>query len=134
MSDIALSVHTRLQATAGVTALVLARGYANAPPTNPLLPFYVYHVSSYDPIYPTTGDEFTQVLVEVECVGNTSTQAEAVRNAVRDSLNNFRGTSAGEFITGCTVEGKNDYYIPPILAEQVGWHIHSIDFLVSYNE
>lgn len=135
MSDIAKGLYTKLQATSGVTDIVGSRAYADAPTkNNPELPFYVYRTSTYDPTYHTGGRQFAQAVVEVECVADTSAEAESLRNAIITAVDNYRGTMGAETVTGCNIETKTDTYLPPVMGENRGWHVHAVDFRISFLE
>lgn len=134
MSDIALGFHTKLQATAGVTAICGDRGWPTVPTPNPTLPCYVYNLISYIPEYSTVANPFAQAIIQVDCIAESRDTAESLRNAVRAAVNNFRGAMGSEQCHGCTVEAKYDDYTPPITGERLGWYIHSLDLRISFTE
>ena len=134
MSDIARGLHQYLQTVTAVTDICGDRGYPDVAVENPLRPFYTYNLVSYDPVYTVDDNTFSQAIIEVDCIADDRDTAEALREAIRVAISNYRGAWGSETVRGCTIQSKFDDYEIPIMGEQFGWYIHSLDFLVSYLE
>lgn len=137
MADIGKAVHTKLQATAAVTAICSSRGRPDALHQGETLPAYTYRKitgTSFTKLSSTSLVGLAEARVQVDCYADTAAAAEALRNEVRLVMIPFRGTSSSVVIRGCESGGEYDRYEVPQDGKSLGRYIRTIDLLLVYQE
>jgi len=80
-----------LSGFSGITALAGTRFYPITVPENPTLPAirYLYVGGSSDPTFETSG--LQKLRIQFDCLGATADDADALRTALIQALNGYRG-------------------------------------------
>lgn len=88
-------------ANAGVLALISTRVYPEKLPQNPTLPASIYTVLSDIPFDDISGQAgLYRAIVEFESIAKTKAEASSIEDAIRLSLQAYRGTKLGVNILG----------------------------------
>lgn len=101
MPDIAASIRTRLLADASVAALVGTRIQSDVLEQGQTLPAITYQVIDTVPNETLAAiSDVSRARVQVDCFGATRGAANALADAVRLSLQMFRGLIGSQFVNG----------------------------------
>jgi len=68
----------------------------------------------------------------VDCVSETSVEAETLGNAVREYLDDFTGTAGTFTVDAVMMNGEHGGYDPPNDGSDGGFHIITLDLDVFY--
>lgn len=111
MSVIEEALVARLRADATVAATVAARIYPVAAPQGATLPLIVYQKISgpREHTHDKAGD-LARPRFQFMAIARTYAAAKALINAVRASLDNYRGTTSSVVIDGIYVENEADQF------------------------
>jgi hypothetical protein len=109
MPDVKGSIKARLDAHAGLSALVSTRNWYAKAPQLPTFPFTVYMQISGVP-YHAMGADLTNKSprIQVTAYGSTPDSVIAVAEQVKAALQDYSGTSGGVAITRCMLENETD--------------------------
>ena len=135
MSDIGKTLRLKLVADSTVTNLVGSRIYPLTLPQGVTLPAIRYQriTGTSDPhLGGTTG--LAVATIQFDCVGTTYAKAEQVRDAVRESLEAYRGTVNGVKITSVRATNHSDFFDAPVHANDVGFYQLMSDYEVYFSE
>lgn len=106
----------------GIGGVIEDRIYpATDAPQKPTLPYATYQMISSVPVYHQAAGDLYQTRFQVNCYGETSVDAESVRDAFCAEFDEYRG-ELGELVTvlGCFIEDITDLAITPSDASQRG--------------
>tara|TARA_Y100001938_G_scaffold103379_1_gene141092 strand:+ start:318 stop:740 length:423 start_codon:yes stop_codon:yes gene_type:complete len=135
MSDISVSVRSKLISDSNVTSLVGSRIYPSALPQNADLPAIRYETSIQRPINKLSGGAgFAISTVSVDIIAESHIAAYNVQQAVRESLQGWTGTAGStEFASVSAVNIREDF-IEPIDASDVGRYRVNMDFEIIHEQ
>ena len=113
-----------------VTAVTSVVYWMDIPPGK--APPYVvgqYIANPMRPLWMSDGVNAGQLYIQVSCVTKTTTQGDALRDAVKDRLRWAQGTLASQTVSVITIENMRARRDP-----ETGWYIHDVDAIVEYIE
>lgn len=124
-------ISARLEADSGVGALCGDRIYPALAPRSAVLPFVTYAVVSEPHLHHMGGASgLAMPRVQIDCWSATSLGAAALGEAVRASIQGFRGTVGGVVIRKChlatrltSVEGPTDASDVPVYRVTMDYEI-----------
>lgn len=127
-----LAVYTILKANSAVAALVGTRVYALKAPQPATAPYITYQRISGERTRDTRGPTGrARARIQVDCYATGYAGANALANAVRKSLDGYRGTVASVRVWSIALESDLDFYEdgvdPPLYRV-------TMDFFVTHDE
>lgn len=139
MADVIAAVVARLEATAGVTALVgsgaAARINVDQLQQAITLPAITVRESDREPEETLAGiGGFCFSAVTVDCLASTAIGAEALREQVRLSLAGYRGTSASVVVRSVQHTGGGGDVDPSQTGADQHRYLRSCDFRIGHTE
>lgn len=120
-----------------LAALVDARrvrhGYRPAGDDYPAVTFFALGVTQGHTL--TAADGLPLARVQIDCWGRTGAEADQLREAVRLTVDGFRGDMSGVFVQSCLLDdGGRDEYLPPQDGSDRGVHQVTLDLRLSFEE
>lgn len=115
MPDLAENLRAFLLADAGVAAIVGTRIHQSNVPQDSDLPYLWLRRASRDhdrTLDAVVGEEPESERYDLEAISDDLDEAQDLSLAVKDCLDNYRGTLGAATVQGCFVEDQNDDYIP----------------------
>jgi len=134
------AIYSELSNTTAVTDEVGSDIYRGRAPTSAGDKYVVIHKISNDHIrHLDGGSGLSTARVQIDCTGSDGAECDATYDAVREALDNFRGTlgSAGAHqaeVRGTQLENDQEDWLEPTEASQQGPCQLSMDFLITYEE
>jgi hypothetical protein len=128
MPDVAERLRTFLIAGGSVTAIVAQRVHQGVVPESSEPPFIWYRRARTDEPRTLDGGSpsgFEQYF-DIECVSEDLGEAQALAYAVRDRLNNYRGSFADSTVKGIFVEDHSDDYVPRSVSSDDVAHVAAL--------
>lgn len=135
MADILKAVRSRLLSTTSVTSLVSTRVYPTYAEQSATLPYVVLReVSNFaeENLAGTSGLSTSRV--QVDCYALTHGAAYALREACRQQLHAYRGTSESVVFRASVQGSRFGTRLEPRDGSDHGKHIQTIDFLFTHSE
>lgn len=127
------ALYSILTGAAGVTALVGSRIYLVRAPQSTTQPYVWFEDRNVGYVRSLAGDEnYRRALVDVNCVGASSSSAIAVSAAVVSALNGARGTYASIEVVNIAVLGEDTNALAPAGGEEYGPVERSLDVEVTW--
>lgn len=126
-------ISARLEADAGVGAICADRIYPAMAPQSAVLPFITYIVISEPHLHHMGGASgLAMPRVQVDCFAATSLQAASLGEAVRASIQGFRGTVAGVVIRKCHLVTRTTSMEGPSNATDVPVYRVTMDYEIAH--
>lgn len=123
-------VYSRLNADATLTTLVGTKVFAGRVDQEVAPPFVMFwRVSGTRPDSLAGHDGMTRALIQVDCFSTTYGQMKSINDAVRLSLDGFKGTMGTETAKACRLVGEREYY-----DQEAELFVSSLDFSIWYVE
>lgn len=133
------AIWAELSDAAAVTALVGSDIYAGRVPTSAGDTYISYtKISNVHVRHVDGGSGLATARVQVDCVAPKPDSAYNVYDAVRRTLDNFRGTlgtgSNTLTVRSCVLDNDREVWAQPVAARQEGPCREAMDFLITYVE
>ena len=135
MADVGKAIRTRLLSVAAVTNLVSTRIYPLTLPQGVTMPAVRYQRVSgnSDPyIGGTTGAATARLQFDI--FATTYAGAEAVRDAIKEAIDQYTGTSSGVVIHSCNSAMHMDLFDEPVHGDAVGLYQMVSDYEIVHSE
>jgi hypothetical protein len=135
MADIGKAIRTRLLSVSAVTDLVSTRIYPLTLPQGVTMPAVRYQRVSgnSDPhVTGTTGAATARLQFDI--FANTYAGAEALRDAIREAIDQYTGTSSGVTIHSCNAAMHMDLFDEPVHGDAVGLYQMVSDYEIVHSE
>lgn len=135
MADVGKAIRTRLLSVAAVTNLVSTRIYPLTLPQGVTMPAVRYtRVSgNSDPyIGGTTGAATARLQFDIFATSYAG--AEAVRDAIKEAIDQYTGTSSGVVIHSCNSAMHMDLFDEPVHGDAVGLYQMVSDYEIVHSE
>jgi hypothetical protein len=128
MPDVAERLRTFLTADAGIAAVVSTRVHQGIVPESSIVPFIWFRRARTDEPRTLDGGSPSgyEQFFDIECVSEDLDQCQDLALAVRDKLNNYRGTFADSTVKGIFVEDHSDDYIPRSVSSDDVAHVAAL--------
>lgn len=135
MAEILKAVRSHILGTTSVSDLVGTRVYWQRLEQNATLPAVVLKELSNEAaehLLGTSGLSTTRV--QIDCYATSYPAAFALREAIRQRLHAYRGTSQSVVIRSVAQGSRQSLFLEPRDGDDVGKHVATIDFLVTHSE
>ena len=128
MPDVAERLRTFLIAGSSVTAIVASRVHQNMVPESSAIPYIWYRRARTDEPRTLDGGAPSgyEQFFDIECVSEDLDECQSLAYAVRDRLNNYRGSFADSTVKGIFVEDHSDDYIPRSVSSDDVAHVAAL--------
>lgn len=128
MPDVAERLRTFLIAGASVTTIVGQRVHQNMVPESSAPPYLWFRRSRTDEPRTLDGGSPSgyEQFFDIECVSEDLSEAQTLAYAVRDRLNNYRGSFADSTVKGIFVEDHSDDYVPRSVSSDDVAHVAAL--------
>ena len=99
----------------------------------------IWAIGSPDTHYPLDGsDTLRQMTVQIDAVGPTGKKTDEIRDAVRNALNQYKGTmgtgSDTADVRGCTLQNDPEEWVEPEQAGQEAPVKRAMDWMITYED
>lgn len=129
------AVYSILTADTGVTDLVSTRIYPIIAPESASMPYItVQRIDSQHEHFMLGSSGMTRQRVQIDCWSDSMLSASNVAEAVRESLDSYRGTVGSLDIRRASLESEDDEYEPPSDDSEDGAFRVSLDFVIWHRE
>ena len=135
MADVGKAIRTRLLSVSAVTNLVSTRIYPLTLPQGVTMPAVRYQRISgnSDPhIRGTTGTATARLQFDI--LATTYAAAESLREAIREAIDQYTGTSSGVVIHSCNATSHLDLFDEPVHGDAVGLYQMVSDYEIIHSE
>ena len=135
MADVGKAIRTRLLSVSAVTNLVSTRIYPLTLPQGVTMPAVRYQRISgnSDPhIGGTTGTATARLQFDI--FATTYAAAESLRDAIREAIDQYTGTSSGVVIHSCNATNHLDLFDEPVHGDAVGLYQMVSDYEIIHSE
>jgi hypothetical protein len=135
MSDISVAVRAKLTSDSTVTNLVSTRIYPSVLPQNVTLPAIRYETTTSRPASQLSGGAgFATSNVSIDIFGVSHIEAYNVQQAIRESLQDWTGTSNSVEMVSVQVTNIREDYLAPVDASDVGKYRVDIDVEILHEQ
>ena len=130
------SLYSFLTAQSPVTDLVSTRIYpAGEAPKTITYPYVTYQrISNRHERHTQGGAALAAPRYEINCWAQSNLDAEAVADAIREAMNDFRGAFGSVQSRGCFLESDDSDIEPPDDGSHVSKHVTRLDFTIWHTE
>ena len=135
MADVGKAMRTRLLSVSAVTNLVGTRIYPLTLPQGVTLPAVRYQRisgNSDNYVAGTTGAAMARIQFDV--FANSYASGEALREAIRQAIDPFTGTSSGVIIHSCNAANHMDLFDFPVHGDSAGRYQMVSDYEIVHSE
>lgn len=140
--SIRAAIYSHLTTTASITDTLSSTTDVFGPGTFPDSPpekyIVIHQISKVPERHLGGGSGIARVRVQFDCWADTPEDADAIAEALRESLDNFRGAlgtgSSEVFANQIQLDDDNDNEAVPINASQSGKVGRSLDFFITHQE
>lgn len=123
-----------LKSKTAITNVIGDRIFPQVAPQGTAEPYLVFaRISGASGHHMTAADGVQQTRYQFDAYGRYS-QVKEVGEALRQSLDGYRGAIGGEHVQTCHLMDERDLYEEPDDKQQFGTHRVSMDFLIAYVE
>lgn len=129
MAAVSEDLRTFTIADAAVAALIADRMHELHVPQSELKPHVYYaRVSTEDEraMDSAVGEEPFRNLFAIDCWARTPEDADTLAGAIRDRLNNYRGTMGSRTVQGVFVSSQSDDYMPKSEGSDKGLYLAAL--------
>lgn len=133
--SLANDIHARLAADTDVTTLTSTQIYVDRVPATATLPYVAITIGPATPEHHMTAAAgLKRRSVQIDIVGATHTSVHNVSEAIRGSLDGFRGTMGSTTVRRCQMDEGVEQYLPPTDASDIGDIQRSLDVTIWHTE
>lgn len=135
MAEILKAVRSRMLGATSVSDLVSTRVYWQHLPQDATLPAVVLKEISNEAVEHLKGTSgVSTTRVQIDCYATSYPAAFALREAIRQRLHAWRGTSQSVNVLSSLQGSRFSIYLEPRDGSDVGRHVAIIDFLMTHSE
>ncbi len=133
MANFPEDLRTLMTSTTAITALTSTRIHYNHSPQTSARPQIWFRTSSdtEERTLDAAGG-LHEAFLDIECIGETEADAQAVADAVKNLLDGYRGAVTSHSAQGIFVSDKDDQYFPKSINSDDGRHVVAFDARVFY--
>lgn len=125
------AIYSYLISQPAIISAVSSRVYPGTVPTSADFPYIAYYIISSESVHhQRSASAISRTRIQFDCMGSTSLDAEEVSEALRFSLDGYRGLMSGLDINVATKDGDYDDFVSPTDKSQVGVHRRVCDYLI----